>query len=343
MSELPDADDLVDDSLEAVARDLREHLRFELETDGFGAPFESVSSGAMASMASEGRPAARTPAGDSPRGVPRAGSSAASPTPRAPAEESRAPAPMTPPSFSKAKPKAPEVAPPEPTDADLDAVLARAKRALGATAKAKVVEPPAPTARVASATDRDGERLVKLRVLADAAAGCTKCRLHEGRTKSVFSRGDAFAEIMFVGEGPGHHEDQSGEPFVGAAGQLLDKMIVAMGRARDGVYVCNVVKCRPPENRTPLPDEAAACLHFLESQIVEVKPRVIVALGRCAAENLGCASPGKTWRGVWGEFAGIPVMSTYHPAYLLRSPEQKRVVWEDLQKVMGRLAPTGGA
>jgi DNA polymerase len=202
---------------------------------------------------------------------------------------------------------------------------------------ATVVEPaPAPISTPVAAvapTDRAG----RLRVLAEEAARCTRCRLHEGRTKSVFSRGSHDATVAFVGEGPGYHEDQQGLPFVGAAGQLLDKMIAAMGLSRDDVYVCNVVKCRPPENRTPLPDEAGACATYLTQQIDIVGPKVIVALGRCAAENLGVAEAGRSWRGRWGAYRGVPVMPTYHPAYLLRSPEMKKPVWEDLQLVMQRL------
>lgn len=198
-------------------------------------------------------------------------------------------------------------------------------RAAPASVQAPVVVPPS------------GDRGGRLTVLANDAASCMRCRLHEGRTKSVFSRGSPDARVVFIGEGPGYHEDQSGAPFVGAAGQLLDKMIQAMGLAQDDVYICNVVKCRPPENRTPLPDEAAACMPYLHGQLDVVAPRAIVALGRCAAENLGCAAAGRGWRGSWGAYRGVPVMPTYHPAYLLRSPEMKRPVWEDLQKVMQRL------
>lgn len=179
----------------------------------------------------------------------------------------------------------------------------------------------------------------RLPILAKEIASCTRCGLHQGRKQTVFARGNPSAEILFVGEGPGANEDEQGEPFVGQAGQLLDKMIEAMGLSRDGVYICNVVKCRPPENRTPLPDESAQCMPYLREQIAIVGPRIIVALGRCASENLGCALPGRSWRGVWGTFEGTPVMPTYHPAYLLRSPEMKRPVWEDLQKVMQRLRP----
>lgn len=191
----------------------------------------------------------------------------------------------------------------------------------------------APRAPMPMPTDRAG----RLQVLASEAASCTRCRLHEGRKKSVFSRGSFETELVFIGEGPGYNEDQQGEPFVGAAGQLLDKMIVAMGLTRDGVYICNVVKCRPPENRTPLPDEAGACSTYLTQQLDLVQPKVIVALGRCAAENMGVAEAGRSWRGQWGAYRGIPVMPTYHPAYLLRSPEMKKSVWEDLQLVMQRL------
>jgi DNA polymerase len=184
------------------------------------------------------------------------------------------------------------------------------------------------------------EKRRRLELLASEAAICTACVLHERRTQAVFARGSADAELVFVGEGPGQEEDLQGFPFVGPAGQLLDRMIVAMGYGRDEVYVCNIVKCRPPENRTPRPEEAIACAKYLVPQLELVAPKVIVALGRCAAENLGVAGQGGGWRGRWGAWRGVPVMPTYHPAYLLRSPEFKRVVWEDLQQVMGRLGRT---
>ncbi len=198
-------------------------------------------------------------------------------------------------------------------------------------------EAPAPVdARLPAVPLPRGDK-ARLSVLAEEVRSCRRCRLHEGRTETVFARGSAEAQVLFVGEGPGHHEDQTGEPFVGASGQLLDKMVAAMGLSRDAIYVCNVVKCRPPDNRLPLPDEAAECLPYLREQIGIVAPRVIVALGRCAAEHLGCALPGRSWRGLWGSYEGIPVMPTYHPSFLLRTPEMKRPVWEDLQKVMQRL------
>ena len=176
-----------------------------------------------------------------------------------------------------------------------------------------------------------------LGALEEEVTACTRCDLAKGRTQSVFARGDPSARLLLVGEGPGRDEDLQGLPFVGAAGKLLDRMIVAMGLRPEEVYICNVVKCRPPHNRTPLANEAAACLPFLARQIELVGPDMIVALGRCAANNLGCAPPVGPWRGIWREWHGIAVMPTYHPAYLLRSPEFKRTVWSDLQKVMHRL------
>jgi DNA polymerase len=181
------------------------------------------------------------------------------------------------------------------------------------------------------------ERTQRLTQLADDAQHCTRCDLHAGRKQSVFARGNPEAELVFVGEGPGAEEDRLGEPFVGPAGKLLDRMVAAMGYDRDDIYICNVVKCRPPENRTPRPEEAIACRRYLVPQLELVAPKVIVALGRCAAENLGVAKPEGPWRGRWGAFQGIPVLPTYHPAYLLRSPEQKRVVWDDLKLVLARL------
>jgi uracil-DNA glycosylase len=197
------------------------------------------------------------------------------------------------------------------------------------------IAPSAPA--TAAAVGGADERVVRLAQLATESKTCTACVLHEKRTQAVFARGNPFSEIAFVGEGPGAEEDRSGQPFVGPAGQLLDKMIAAMGYQRDEVYICNIVKCRPPENRTPRPEEAIACSRYLKPQLALIAPKVIVALGRCAAENLGVAQAEGSWRGRWGAYEGVPVMPTYHPAYLLRSPEQKRIVWDDLKLVMGRL------
>lgn len=170
---------------------------------------------------------------------------------------------------------------------------------------------------------------------------CRRCGLCEGRRNIVFGNGDEKAELVFVGEGPGGEEDLQGLPFVGPAGQLLDKMIEAMGYRRSEVYVCNVVKCRPPGNRNPLPEEVAACEPFLLAQLRAIRPKAIVALGKFAAQTLlRTDAPITRLRGVWHEYEGIPLMPTFHPAYLLRSPAEKRKAWEDLQQVMARLGKT---
>ena len=180
------------------------------------------------------------------------------------------------------------------------------------------------------------ERRARLALLAEEVRACTRCRLHAQRTQTVFARGNPLAELCFIGEGPGADEDAQGFPFVGRAGQLLDKMIVAMGYARDDVYVCNIVKCRPPENRKPEPDEMAACTPYLVSQLELVSPRAIVALGATAVQGLLGTTEGITrMRGKWKLYKGsIPIMPTFHPAYLLRQPNAKREVWSDLQEVM---------
>ena len=174
-----------------------------------------------------------------------------------------------------------------------------------------------------------------LRAIRADLGECTRCKLHGGRTHIVFGVGDPAAQLMFVGEGPGADEDQQGEPFVGRAGQLLTKMIEAMGFARSDVYIANVVKCRPPGNRDPEPDEIESCEPFLKAQIAAIRPRVIVALGRFAVQTLlHDATPISRLRGKWREYEGVKLMPTFHPAYLLRSPAEKKPAWEDLQQVM---------
>jgi uracil-DNA glycosylase family 4 len=176
---------------------------------------------------------------------------------------------------------------------------------------------------------------------------CTRCKLHKTRTNIVFGVGSPEARLMFVGEAPGEDEDLQGYPFVGKAGQLLTKMIEAMGLRREDVYICNTVKCRPPNNRNPEPDELLACEPFLKGQLGAVKPEVIVTLGKFAAQALlREQTPITRLRGQWREYEGIPVMPTFHPAYLLRSPAEKGKVWEDLKQVMQRLRlpiPKGGS
>jgi len=175
-----------------------------------------------------------------------------------------------------------------------------------------------------------------LAAVAAEVATCRACRLCEGRTHAVPGEGSATADVVFVGEGPGADEDRSGRPFVGRAGRLLDRIITnGMKLRREDVYICNVVKCRPPGNRTPTPEEVAACEPYLERQLRALRPRVICALGATAARALlRDDRPMSRLRGRVHEYAGIPVVPTYHPAYLLRNPAAKAATWEDIQRVM---------
>jgi uracil-DNA glycosylase family 4 len=201
--------------------------------------------------------------------------------------------------------------------------------------------PPAIVAAVPAA-----ERAAALQLIRDEIGDCTRCALHAGRNKLVFGDGDAAARLMFVGEGPGADEDAQGLPFVGRAGQLLNNMIAAMGLSREQVYIANVVKCRPPGNRTPEPEEGNTCSQFLFRQIDVVRPQVLVALGATAATYLlGARQPLAGLRGRVHAFRGTKLIITYHPAYLLRDPRQKKEAWADLQIAMRELglkAPAKG-
>ncbi|MCP4666233.1 MAG: uracil-DNA glycosylase [Deltaproteobacteria bacterium] len=168
---------------------------------------------------------------------------------------------------------------------------------------------------------------------------CRRCKLHRGRTRLVFGEGSPKARLVFVGEGPGEDEDLAGRPFVGRAGKKLDQIIEkGMGLSRDEVYICNVVKCRPPKNRDPEEDETAACIPFLKQQLECIRPEVICLLGRVAGRALlGDDFAITRERGKWRSFMGIPLMPTYHPAYILRNPSARRPVWEDVQEIMERL------
>jgi uracil-DNA glycosylase family 4 len=204
-----------------------------------------------------------------------------------------------------------------------------------------VVEASAPPVVVGDAVDgRDG---AALRTIRDDLGDCRRCKLAPTRKNIVFGVGNPAADLVFVGEAPGANEDAQGEPFVGDAGQLLTRMILAMGWGREDVYIANIIKCRPPGNRNPEPDEIAECEPFLIRQLAALKPRVIVALGKFAAQCLlrKDDTPISALRGKFHEYQGIPVMPTYHPAYLLRTPSAKRMVWDDLQLVMGELARLG--
>jgi uracil-DNA glycosylase len=188
------------------------------------------------------------------------------------------------------------------------------------------------------------ERIVNdtlLRIREDLGE-CTRCRLHKNRHSIVFGDGNPKAELVFIGEGPGADEDAQGLPFVGRAGKLLTQMIEAMGLQRNDVYICNVVKCRPPENRLPEEDEVKTCSPFLFRQLDVIAPKVIVCLGAVAAKTLLQTNRGiSQFRGQWLEYRGSKLMATYHPAYLLRNPNAKGEVWKDLQKVMAVLGLSG--
>ena len=171
---------------------------------------------------------------------------------------------------------------------------------------------------------------------------CTRCKLHPTRRKIVFGVGAEDAPLMFIGEAPGEQEDRRGEPFVGPAGELLDRMIEAMGWTRDAVYIANVLKCRPPQNRNPEPDEVAQCTPFLDAQIRAIAPRIIVTLGKPAANHvLRRDAPISSLRGKFHDRAGVKVMPTFHPAYLLREPDRKKDTWADLKLVIAELERLG--
>ncbi len=221
-----------------------------------------------------------------------------------------------------------------PKNAIAVSLAAEAKRP-GASASAAPALAPAPTS-LGQARPLD--------VIRADIGDCRRCKLGPGRKKLVFGVGNPKAELVFVGEGPGEEEDNQGVPFVGRAGQLLTKMIEAMGFDRSDVYICNVVKCRPPNNRNPEPDEIEACEPFLREQLSSLSPKVIVALGKFAAQTLLRESTAiSRLRGNWREYCGVPLMPTFHPAYLLRSPEEKKKAWLDLQQVMMRFGKTPAA
>ena len=179
-------------------------------------------------------------------------------------------------------------------------------------------------------------------VIREELGECTRCKLAGTRKSIVFGVGAEDAQLMFVGEAPGEQEDRRGEPFVGPAGELLDKMIEAMGWTRAQVYIANILMCRPPGNRNPQPDEVAACVPFLDAKIRAIAPRVIIALGRPAANTLlGTDAPISALRGTFHERQGVKVMPTFHPAYLLREPARKRDAWSDLKVVMAELDRLG--
>lgn len=211
--------------------------------------------------------------------------------------------------------------------------------------EAAAVAPAGPVAAapgVAVPAPENADQAAELASIRQDLGDCRRCRLCEGRSNIVFGVGNPQAGLMFVGEGPGADEDRQGEPFVGRAGQLLTRIIESMGLRREQVYIANIVKCRPPENRTPLPDEVATCSPFLLRQIAAIRPRVIVCLGTPAAQTLLQTRTTITrLRGTFQEVRGIQIMPTFHPAYLLRNQAAKRDVWDDMKKVMALLQTSG--
>lgn len=204
----------------------------------------------------------------------------------------------------------------------------------------QAVPAPAPAIKAPPAeAKRDGSALHTLR---EAVAACTACPLHQSRTQTVFGVGNANARLMVIGEAPGAEEDRRGEPFVGRAGQLLNAMLAAIGLTPEEIFIANILKCRPPNNRDPAGQEVAACNDFLKQQIALVRPQLVLAVGRIAAQNLLQQEiPIGRMRGTvyaYGE-AEIPLVVTYHPAYLLRSPLEKRKAWQDLKLVQTKLEP----
>jgi len=190
-------------------------------------------------------------------------------------------------------------------------------------------------------SDQPAESLDEVRAGMD---DCCCCGLGATRSKLVFGTGNPNARLVLVGEAPGREEDIKGEPFVGEAGRLLDRILLAMGLQRGDVYICNVLKCRPPNNRDPLPEEVATCEQFLIRQIAAIRPQVIIGLGRFAVHCLlKNKTPISRIRGEWQSYQGIPLMPTYHPAYLLRNPEGKRDVWQDMKEVLRLLNASDSA
>ena len=213
-------------------------------------------------------------------------------------------------------------------------MAARGQRTLPAAPEPQSLTSSAPPAGADSVQPPD-----LLGALAHEVTRCQRCRLHQGRTNAVPGEGDPSARLLFVGEGPGFDEDRTGRPFVGPAGRVLDAMIGAMGLRRSEVYIANVVKCRPPGNRQPQPDEVACCWPYLEAQVRHIQPEVIVLLGATALRAFYPGPPEglRRSRGRWRTWQGIPVLPTFHPAYLLRNEAEKLPVWEDLKAVLRRL------
>jgi uracil-DNA glycosylase len=318
-----------------LAAAVRAYVEWQADTGAAGLPVETAPGAVLAALG--GGP---TPSGA--RGVARsAASPGGAPAAERPIEASRSAVPFNDGAASGPKPRAPS----EPAFTAPRAPAVAVTPALAPVRAPPVaIAPEATSPRVLEASAGPDERRTRLALLAEEVRACKACVLHEKRRQTVFSRGDPFADLVFVGEGPGADEDAQGEPFVGAAGQLLDRMVAAMGYQRDEVYIANIVKCRPPSNRKPEIEEMASCTPFLVQQLGLVKPKVLVALGATAVQGLCGTTEGITrLRGKWKLYKGsIPIMPTFHPAYLLRNPAAKRDVWSDLQEVMKHLGKAPG-
>ena len=327
-------DPAADDTSIAELHELTRQLRGQLARHaGLGAWAAPGGASARAELADEAAPEAGAVSAS-------ANAAAASDAPggsHAPRDAASAASPGEGPADDHADPRAAVAAAvagdaPMPADADAEAWLAR-----GDAAQAPATDAPVVLGR---------RTLTEVR---EELGDCTRCKLHSTRRSIVFGVGSADTPLMFVGEAPGEQEDRRGEPFVGPAGQLLDKMIEAMGWTRGSVYIANTTKCRPPNNRNPQPDELAQCMPFLHAQIRAIAPRIIVALGRPASNQLlGTDAPISALRGRFHDYArattdgvSLKIMPTFHPAYLLRDPDKKRAAWSDLKLVMAELARLG--
>jgi uracil-DNA glycosylase len=309
-------------------------------------PRSGASPQALPMVATAVAPSAPVPAEAFPRSppVPAAAAVAAAVTPGAPYPEA-SPVRAAPAAHGSAPPPIPEEPPFPDAEYDWEPVSESAwepvfepdwESASPAPASVPAPEPPLAPAPAAAPLDWDA--------LAAAVAGCRACELAKTRTKTVFGVGNRQAQLLVIGEAPGADEDRAGEPFVGRAGQLLDRMLAAIGLTRETVYIANILKCRPPNNRNPLPAEVACCQGYLRRQIELIRPRLILSVGAVSAQNLlGTDTPVGKLRGRWFAYGpeAVPLRVTYHPAYLLRSPEQKARAWDDLIAVARRLGGNG--
>jgi DNA polymerase len=243
-------------------------------------------------------------------------------------------------------PRSPEVGNAAPREAAAEPVPARDTDTPAAQAPAELTTPAEASTTLAPAIpQRPDASGMDWEALQAAVTGCRLCELHQSRTHTVFGVGDRRADWLVIGEAPGRDEDLQGEPFVGRAGQLLNAMLLAAGLRREQVYIANILKCRPPNNRDPRPEEVVCCEPYLRRQIDLIRPRIILAVGRISAQNLlKSEMPIGKLRGKVHHYAdtGIPLIATYHPAYLLRSPLEKRKAWQDLQLAMATVAGSAG-